>query len=185
MALSCNRAFRFLRSIFVPTATILGFSCLLLFFFILYQPTDGPGDQLRLGWQSWDYISSSSDAAYIGAGSANAEEEQITSPGQEDTSVPEGTDWWNVTQPEGQTVDSASLPLDIWNPLLPHDTGCEYIFYLAFQVDGGVARVCQTDNSALFISANLLRVHDCVYQSTVPQSSCAARLAMFILVNRI
>lgn len=38
--------------------------------------------------------------------------------------VSEGVDWWNVTTPTGQTVDSASLPLDVWAPLLPHDTGC-------------------------------------------------------------
>ncbi|KAJ8482432.1 hypothetical protein ONZ45_g14949 [Pleurotus djamor] len=32
-------------------------------------------------------------------------------------------DWWNVTDGGGQAVDFASLPLDVWNPLLPHDTG--------------------------------------------------------------
>ena len=39
------------------------------------------------------------------------------------TTVPEGVDWWNVTTPTDQTADSASLPLDTWAPLLPHDTG--------------------------------------------------------------
>lgn len=37
---------------------------------------------------------------------------------------PEGVDWWNVTTPEYNTADTASLPLDVWAPLLPHDTGC-------------------------------------------------------------
>lgn len=138
MSLSFNRFFRFLRSIFVPTTTIIAFSCLLLFFFILYQPTDGPGDQLRLGWQSWDYISSSSEASYVGAGSVDAEEEHTT-PAQGDTSVPEGTDWWNVTAPEGDAVDSASLPLDIWNPLLPHDTGCTSPFIPLLHIVRSVA----------------------------------------------
>ncbi|EIM92818.1 Metallo-dependent phosphatase [Stereum hirsutum FP-91666 SS1] len=126
MSLSCNRFFRFLRSIFVPTTTILAFSCLLLFFFILYQPTDGPGDQLRLGWQSWDYISSSSEASYV---------------------VPDGTDWWNVTAPEGEAVDSASLPLDIWNPLLPHDTGLSEIMIVRCMFASQWAEMCAPKSS--------------------------------------
>lgn len=41
-------------------------------------------------------------------------------PGDHDTDV----GWWNVTDPDANPVDSASLPLDVWSPLLPHDTGC-------------------------------------------------------------
>ncbi|KAJ3496764.1 hypothetical protein NLJ89_g10439 [Agrocybe chaxingu] len=46
-----------------------------------------------------------------------------TPPPTSGTEVPEtGVDWWNVTQPENK-VDASSLPLDVWSPLLPHDTG--------------------------------------------------------------
>lgn len=125
MALTCSRFLRFLRSIFIPTTTIVGFSCLLTFFFVLYQPTRGPGDLQRLGWQAWDTISAS--APYAGVGSTDAETGSATPAG--DTSPPEGVDWWNVTKPAGGSADSASLPLDVWNPLLPHDTGREYPFH--------------------------------------------------------
>lgn len=37
-------------------------------------------------------------------------------------------DWWNVTQKE-QKIDFASLPLDFWAPLLPHDTGRKIVFF--------------------------------------------------------
>lgn len=91
-----------------PITACIGFSCLLTFIFILYQPTPGPGIVQKLGWQSWDLISM-----------ADTQMEESTSP-----SVPEGVDWWNVTTPEDNTVDAASLPLDMYAPLLPHDTGC-------------------------------------------------------------
>ncbi len=39
-----------------------------------------------------------------------------------DEDIPDGVDWWNVTQ-DDTTYDSGSLPLDVWGPLLPHDTG--------------------------------------------------------------
>ncbi|KAA1475450.1 Metallo-dependent phosphatase [Dentipellis sp. KUC8613] len=136
MAITCGRLFRFIRSIFVPTTTIIAFSCLLTFFFVLYQPTHGPGDVQRLGWQAWESISPSArpntGAAGAGAGSS----------GTEDISVPEGVDWWNATTPEGQTVDSASLPLDQWAPLLPHDTGLSEITVVRCMFEMKVGDLC-------------------------------------------
>ncbi|KAL6299529.1 Metallo-dependent phosphatase [Sparassis latifolia] len=115
MALSLFRIFRFLRSIFTPAALIIGFSCLLTFIFVLYQPTPGPGSIQRLGWQSWDIIS--------GAPVSGANSDVSESGGQPTTGgQPEGVDWWNVTSPDVSS-SSASLPLDVWDPLLPHDTG--------------------------------------------------------------
>lgn len=35
-------------------------------------------------------------------------------------------DWWNVTNNDETNFDSTSLPLDVWNPLLPHDTGRKF-----------------------------------------------------------
>jgi len=43
--------------------------------------------------------------------------------GSSDPNVSEEVDWWNVTAPETK-VDSSTLPLDVWAPLLPHNTGC-------------------------------------------------------------
>jgi hypothetical protein len=99
-------------------ASIIGFSCLLTFIFVLYQPTPGPGRIQRLGWQSWDTISmSNTDTAQVPA-------DHSVESGQGDVGgVPEGVDWWNVTKGQDGKVDPASLPLDVWAPLLPHDTG--------------------------------------------------------------
>jgi hypothetical protein len=110
MAITIGRIIRFIRSIFVPATAIIGFSCLLTFFFVLYQPTRGPGEVQRLGWQSWDVVSPSTASNPVAS----------PLPGDHDTDV----DWWNVTDPDANPVDSASLPLDVWSPLLPHDTGC-------------------------------------------------------------
>jgi len=125
MALSCARFFRFLRSIFVPVITITSFCCLLTFFFVLYQPTHGPGDLQRLGWQAWDVVSTASETP-MGMGQAEAgtvDNSHSASGG----SLPEGVDWWNISRPADDTVDTASFPLDVWSPLLPHDTGCVYL----------------------------------------------------------
>ena len=123
MAVSFARLGRFLRSIFAPTAAIFGFSCLLTFIFVLYQPHPGPGALQRLGWQSWDSVQEVSRPSPVSS-SGQTSEESEASPS---TSQPnEGVDWWNVTSPEDVAAyDPASLPLDVWDPLMPHDTGCK------------------------------------------------------------
>lgn len=117
MALNLYRFFRFLRSICVPMAAIIGFSSLLTFIFVLYQPTIGPGLIQRLGWQSWDTVSMSD------------QDNTVQTNPSTDIDVPEGVDWWNVTSFDDTMADAASLPLDVWAPLLPHDTGRAYIVY--------------------------------------------------------
>ena len=112
MAFSLSQLFRSLRSICIPTTAVISFSFLLTFIFVLYQPTHGPGSLQRLGWQSWDVITLSDGDSQV----------EIPPPGAPDT-VHEGVDWWNVTNPDEQSIDMASLPLDVWAPLLPHDTG--------------------------------------------------------------
>ncbi|RDX54151.1 Metallo-dependent phosphatase [Lentinus brumalis] len=129
MAFSLFRLARFIRSIFVPTASIVAFSCLLTFIFVLYQPTPGPGSIQKLGWQSWDVVSEGSSLASGGY----AESVEAGSTGSESGSVPEGVDWWNVTATE--TVDTASLPLDVWDPLMQHDTGLSEIHITDCMVD--------------------------------------------------
>ena len=122
MGFSLFRFGRFLRSIFVPTAAILGFSCLLTFFFVLYQPTPGPGSIQKLGWQSWDIINDITGQASSTGKPEETVESPSTSTGSGSGSVPVGVDWWNVTT-NPETVDTASLPLDVWDPLMQHDTG--------------------------------------------------------------
>ena len=128
MAKAFGRFIRSIHSIFVPTTAIIGFSCLLTFFYVLYQPTRGPGDVQRLGWQSWDIVSPLPAADP----SSNVDETGNQPPptsGNHDT----GVDWWNVTAPGStNSVDSASLPLDVWAPLLPHGTGCMTLISLVF-----------------------------------------------------
>jgi hypothetical protein len=123
MAVSLARLGRFIRSIFAPTVAIFSFSCLLTFIFVLYQPTPGPGAIQRLGWQSWDVISDTTRRP-AAAGSLGEDLEDVNIPGGGLSD--EGVDWWNVTSPDdAPTYDPASLPLDVWDPLMPHDTGCK------------------------------------------------------------
>lgn len=127
MARALGRFIRSIHSIFVPTTAIVGFSFLLTFFYVLYQPTRGPGDVQRLGWQSWDIVSPLPVADLSSNVNETGNQPPPTS-GDQDT----GVDWWNVTAPSTSPVDSASLPLDVWAPLLPHDTGCMIFISLAF-----------------------------------------------------
>lgn len=123
MGFSLFRLGRFLRSIFVPTASVITFSCLLVFFFVLYQPTPGPGSIQKLGWQSWEVVE-----LYTGQSSGSGKTSEAlgeTNTGHGAGSVPEGVDWWNVTT-EPDLEDIASLPLDLWDPLMQHDTGCKF-----------------------------------------------------------
>lgn len=114
-----GRMSRFLRATIVPAGLVFSFSILLTFVFVLYKPGFGPGGVQRVGWQSWEPVFDSS-SVYSGSNSGvgAVDEEQ---PAEDDSDV----DWWNVTRPEG-SADTASLPLDVWSPLLQHDTGCEY-----------------------------------------------------------
>jgi hypothetical protein len=94
------------RSFLLPVSAIAALCFFLSIFLVLYQPVKGPDVIQRVGWQAWS----------------------LASPPDTNTpsepSVPSGLDWWNVSTSD-TTTDSASLPLDVWNPLLPHDTGCK------------------------------------------------------------
>lgn len=129
VAPSIARVGRFLRSIFAPATAIFGFSCLLTFIFVLYQPHPGPGALQRLGWQSWDIVSSQSSTG-VSSTHSRPPPDHGTDTAISDVDrpsgeyLPDGADWWNVTEPEAALFDPASLPLDVWDPLMPHDTGC-------------------------------------------------------------
>ncbi|KAH8832657.1 Metallo-dependent phosphatase-like protein [Flagelloscypha sp. PMI_526] len=115
-----------------PIASIVGFSCMLTWLFILYQPSPGPGDIQQIRWQEWEVID------------MNAVQSAVSSkPGSGDTqgdlSVPEGTDWWDVESSGANTLDFTSLPLDRWNPLLPHNTVVSEIAVAKCWVDPRVA----------------------------------------------
>lgn len=102
-----------LRAILAPACAIIAFSCLLTFFFVLYQPTRGPEAVQRLGWQAWAVVSPQI-----------ANQVPLPNDGSSTGPVQGDVDWWNVTT-EDSSVDTANLPLDVWAPLLPHDTGCK------------------------------------------------------------
>ncbi len=131
MAITLSRFIRFIRSTCVPATAIIGFSCLLTFFFVLYQPSRGPGDIQRLGWQSWDVVSPSPPSNRPSSANTSGHVDQ-----QDDV------DWWNVTDSSETPVDTTSLPLDVWSPLLPHDTGCTIFFRLSL----GITLNCRIDS---------------------------------------
>lgn len=105
VSFNCFKLLRGVRSICLPVTTIVGMTLMLTYVFILYRPGRGPGLAQKMGWQSWEVINGTSLP----------------------TKLPthHGVDWWNVTVPN-DTVDYSSLPLDVWMPLLPHNTGCMF-----------------------------------------------------------
>jgi hypothetical protein len=131
------RFFRFMRSICVPMTAIICFSCLLTFVFVLYQPIPAPPN--RMGWQAYDTINNAAGQDTLSSGSSSG---QSSSDGTTYTGV-EGTDWWNVSTPGAETTDSASLPLDVWAPLLPHDTGCASFPHSLYSYKTKVLFQCQ------------------------------------------
>lgn len=126
IAMPFGRFLRFIRSIITPMTTILAFATLLTWMFILYQPTNGPGNIQRLGWQAWESVSMVSQGP-----SSDTEATTPSDGGNPIHDTPEGVDWWNVTSDE-KVQDTSSFPLDKWLPLLPHDTGREYELHRHF-----------------------------------------------------
>ena len=122
MGFSAHRLSKIARTTCAPFTAVLGFSILLTVVFILYQPTRGPGDLQKLGWQSWATVSPNS------ATNGKVATDNTTKPGDDTDSnnLPEGTDWWDVETPEPE-IESSSLPLDVWDPLMPYDTGCTWV----------------------------------------------------------
>jgi hypothetical protein len=114
--------FKFLRgvrSVCLQATTFVAFSLLLTWTFILYKPSSGPGLKQRISWQSWEEVSSKS----LSSSSRPAPDDTRPNPAA-GVELPNDVDWWNVTH-EDNEIDYASLPLDVWSPLLPHITGRE------------------------------------------------------------
>ncbi|KAF8159653.1 Metallo-dependent phosphatase-like protein [Crassisporium funariophilum] len=119
VSFSCYRFGRGLRSMCAPIMTVVGFSLMLTYVLVLYQPTRGPGITQRMGWQSWEVVTLSDEKA---PSNHSTSPSAGSSPGVPDTNV----DWWNTTKPD-EKLDLSSLPLDVWSPILPHDTGLSEI----------------------------------------------------------
>lgn len=138
MPSSCFRIFRAVRSVCLPVTTVIGFCFLLTWVFILYQPTPGPGVIQRMGWQSWESV----DERPLNIGVSTGNNNTGTGKGSNTGGGAGGdVDWWNVTATE-DNVDYAGLPLDVWNPLLPHNTGCKWsIHYYGFLTEFQLTRI--------------------------------------------
>ncbi|EJD43821.1 Metallo-dependent phosphatase [Auricularia subglabra TFB-10046 SS5] len=108
-----------LRSWLAPLGTVVLFSTLLAYVFILNQPTVGPGSLQRLGWQSWELVAD-------GAGSQSRPDD-LGLPLDEDLSAGSSNHWWDAQASKPGDTAAAELPLDNWNPLLPHSTGLSEI----------------------------------------------------------
>ncbi|PPQ90772.1 hypothetical protein CVT25_010161 [Psilocybe cyanescens] len=133
---SCFKFFRGLRSMCAPIVTVIGFSLMLTYVFVLYQPTRGPGIKQRMGWQSWDVVTMTDQTT---------PSEGTTKPGG---NLENTVDWWNVTKPE-EKVDFSSLPLDVWSPLLPHNTGLSEIAITRCIIDPDIGGdVCAPDSTS-------------------------------------
>jgi len=155
--MALGRFTRFIRSVFVPAAAVIGLCSFLTFFFVLYQPTRGPGDLQRLGWQSWDIVSPLPTPDFpTGVDSTHHDAENPSPPTSGDHHA--DVDWWNVnTSSTTSPVDSASLPLDVWSPLLPHDTGCMQLF----------VHRCPTFELSVMSTVSEIAVVRCVFDLTM------------------
>lgn len=118
MGFSAHRLSKVARTTCAPFTAVLGFSILLTIVFVLYQPNRGPGDLQKLGWQSWASISPKP----VTDGQVSIDNTTTQNGDSGSDGVPEGTDWWDVEAPEPE-IESSSLPLDVWDPLMPYDTG--------------------------------------------------------------
>lgn len=70
----------------------------------------------KVGWQEWDLVALKNGAP---------QRPETTSPSKAPPKT--DVDWWEVEDDETTSQSSTSLPLDQWNPLLPHDTGISEI----------------------------------------------------------
>lgn len=133
---SIFRFFRYLRSFLLPIAAVGALVFLLSAFLVLYQPLQGPEHVQRVGWQSWSIISLYDNSMnHTGQGSGSVTEPQHGS----------DVDWWNVTQHPDAKLDGNNFPLDVWNPLLLHDTGCTCYDLLAVSLTNGYYPVSEID----------------------------------------
>ncbi len=92
----------------------LPIACYVLFFllltFLFYGKPRALGKLQHIGWQAFDIVSLN----------------PVTTESPTKPSVPtkgNSTDWWEV-EDDGVEPPPTSLPLDVWNPLLSHHTGC-------------------------------------------------------------
>ncbi|EJU03587.1 Metallo-dependent phosphatase [Dacryopinax primogenitus] len=103
-----------LRRLIVPFSVLVCFSFLLTFLFYLHRPRGlQPIQNIRFGWQAWDAVSYA------------PQPDRPASNGSGDTVKPpptQGKHWWEIPEVSDGTIPQ-TLPLDIWDPLLPHKTG--------------------------------------------------------------
>ena len=79
-----------------------------------------------MGWQEWEQVALKNGAP---------QRPETTSPSK--APPPNDVDWWDAEDDETKSQSSTSLPLDQWNPLLPHDTGISEIGLTRCFVDPG------------------------------------------------
>jgi hypothetical protein len=97
----------YLRSFLPPASTSLLLAFLLSSYFILVHPAPSvPHISSRLGWQSWEVVEVATKKVQVPIANSS------TDGAEGDDGLAEG----------GEVV----LPLDSWDPLMPHSTGREH-----------------------------------------------------------
>jgi hypothetical protein len=113
----------YIRSLLPPVAFYLGFAALLLTYFALAHGNLQPGPTGRMAWQANEAI-------------------QLYAPKQENAAASGSAgDAASPDELMGESIDGA-LPLDSWNPLLPHRTGRESAWRASHRVSGHIADLC-------------------------------------------
>jgi len=104
-----------------------------------------------VGWQEWDLVALSNGAP---------QRPETTSPGKAPPQT--DVDWWDVEDDETNSQSSTSLPLDQWNPLLPHDTGISEIALTRCFLNPDY-RLCFPDTTAELVRIIHLNTLFCTY----------------------
>lgn len=102
-----------LRSLLPPTVAWVVFAFLLSSVVLLSQPFPQTTISSKVGWQSWDVIELSSQRPIAANKTTEGGGGTVGDGAEEDD---EDDDGW---------VGDVALPLDSWDPLLPHSTGRE------------------------------------------------------------
>jgi hypothetical protein len=118
----------------------------------------------RVGWQEWDRVALKNGAPQRPPTTSPSKAPQ---PGND-------VDWWDIEGNTTNSQSSTSLPLDQWNPLLPHDTGISEIGLTRCLLDPGYG-LCFPDTTAELVRITDL---DLCYALNLSQDSTKGKWTM-------
>ncbi|KAH7093919.1 Metallo-dependent phosphatase [Auriculariales sp. MPI-PUGE-AT-0066] len=122
-----------------PFTTVILFAILLAYFFVLYQPGRGPGSIQGIGRQAYEVV-------FQGAASQLPDTDEFglpltAQPKPAGTQPATPSNWWEVPTPT-DAIEEASLPMDMWKPLLPQSAGLSEITVQRCMFPPDIVQLC-------------------------------------------